>query len=149
VPIATALKTHTKRGALNPGLDLKHSEKSFLLPLLAPLGTVFDPPINPRQFKSDVVPSFLRLVPLVPQNLLVLGSEFLAQQRFLHQIVCRARPFRFARYDPRGIHARSFIEQIGCQVKLEKHRFLNQDCPLLQCRLISRSWRRTCPSLSI
>jgi hypothetical protein len=70
--------TH-KAGVLNPGLNLKHGEKAFLLPLLAPLGTVFDPPINPRQFKSDVVPSFLRLVPLVPQNLLVFGSEFLTQ----------------------------------------------------------------------
>jgi hypothetical protein len=84
------------REACTPRLNLKRGGKAFLLPLFAPLGTVFDPPIDLRQFKSDVVPPFLGLIPLVPQNLLVLSLEFSVEQRLFHQIVCRARPFRFA-----------------------------------------------------
>ena len=49
-----------------PRLSLKRAGKAFLLPLFAPLGTVFDSPIDLRQFKSDVVSPFLGLIPLVP-----------------------------------------------------------------------------------
>ena len=77
-------------------LNFKREGKAFLLPLSAPLGTVFDPPIDLRQFKSDVVPLFLGLVPLMPHNLLVLSSEFSVEQGLFHQIVCRVRLVCFA-----------------------------------------------------
>jgi len=65
---------------LNPSLNLKCGGYKFLPPLFAPLQTVFDSPIDLRQFKSDVVPPFLGLIPLVLQNLVVLSLEFAVEQ---------------------------------------------------------------------
>jgi hypothetical protein len=56
----------------------------------APLRTVLDPPIHPGQLKSDIVALFLGFIPLMLQNLLVLGLVFLVEQRLFQQIVCRA-----------------------------------------------------------
>jgi hypothetical protein len=72
------------QSSLKPRLNLKHVGKAFLLPFFAPSGAVFDPPIDLRQFKADVVPYFLGLIPLVPQNLLMLSFEFAVEQRLLH-----------------------------------------------------------------
>ena len=42
---------------------------------LAPLGPVFDDPVGQRPFETDVVSGFLRLDPLVFENLLALGLK--------------------------------------------------------------------------
>src|SRR5687767_607193 len=42
-------------------------------------------PVEERLFKSDVVSRFLALKPLVTQDLLPLGQEFLVEQRALQQ----------------------------------------------------------------
>ena len=44
--------------------------------VFAPFGAVLDDPIRQRPFKTDVATGFLRLNPLVLQNLLALGLEF-------------------------------------------------------------------------
>ena len=84
------------RGTCSPRLNLKRGGKAFLLQFFAPSGSVFDPPIDLGQLKSDVVSLFLGFIPLVLQNLLVLSLEFSVEQRLFHQTVCRARPLRFA-----------------------------------------------------
>src|SRR5258707_12284454 len=110
-------------------LNLKRGRQTFLLPLFAPLGTVFDSPIDLCQFKSDVVPLFLGLIPLMPQNLLVLGLELAGKQRLFQQIIRGEKLLRFGRQFSRGIHAPSLEEHNACQVKAEKNRSDRQTFP--------------------
>ena len=89
--LAMPLPTDSALSGLSPRLNLKRSGEAFLVPLSTPLGSVFDPPVDLCQFKSDVVPHFLGLVPFVPQNLFLLSLEFPVEQRLPYQIICRAR----------------------------------------------------------
>src|SRR5690349_599117 len=69
------------------------------LAALAPFRTVFNDPIGQCPLKSDIPPGFLRLDPLVFEDLLAFGLELPVKRRVLQQLVGRERLFRFVRHN--------------------------------------------------
>lgn len=57
----------------------------FLLPLRTPLGTIVMHPVEKCSFKTNVVAYLLTLNPFVAQNLVLLGKEYLVQERSLNK----------------------------------------------------------------
>jgi hypothetical protein len=94
-------------GVLRNLTGLRLKEVSWLIAFVksrlsvsAPLGTMPHNPISQSPFKPDVATGFLRLNPLVPQNLLALCLELAIKRRILKQIVPRRNFFGIVRHRP-------------------------------------------------
>jgi hypothetical protein len=93
---------------------LKGAEKlissSCVLPGFSPLASVFHDPIRECLLEADVVSGFLRLNPLVFQNLLALCLKFSIERRVLQQIIRRCGLFSAFRHTQivRELHHSSF-----------------------------------------
>ena len=64
----------------------------------APFRAVLDDPIRQGPLKTDIAPLFLRLNPLVPEDLFAFRLTLSIQRRVLQQIIHRELVFRFVRH---------------------------------------------------
>src|ERR1017187_10386555 len=67
--------------------------RARVFPRPAPVGPVFHDPVQQGALKTDVMPRFLALDPLVPQNLFALGQKLPVQRRVHHHIFRLAAHF--------------------------------------------------------